>query len=183
MNIIIYNLKKAVLTSSVNLPFEIIENKVISSKSIDNILTKKYLLDTFIFYFFISLTNNLKDVYNIKNKKNIIILNSILITPLKCIYKISTYKSLISITTPNYYNYSSIILLRSITFYITLYYLNNFIDNKLIILLLSNTICFPLKLLSLNKGYNIIFDYKKIKNSIIIEILKSTFCDNILINL
>lgn len=176
---ILNNIIKTTLSTSIFIPLEMLENRVI----IESYTSNKNNIAQCFFYFFTILNINNLYVSHFTNKYYIIIY-CLTITFIKCIYKILMFKN--SISEKNYKDYflytlfTVVLFNYFIRFNKNIYFFSN-INNKFIKIMLANIICFPFKILSFKHGFYIKFNKKRIKNTIVIDILKTSIVDNILL--
>lgn len=108
---------------------------------------------------------------------------AISISPAVIYIKLQKFNSRLSIK-PIYKNFIALTIIREILFYSSLYtlYMKKFYNYLFISPLIANIIVFPMKFLIFKYSYpsiNINTDLNNIKNSAIIEIIKSTLGDSI----
>jgi len=176
---VLNNIIKTTLSTSIFIPLEILENRILIESYTTN---KKNIAQCFFYFFTISNINSLY-VSHLTNKYYIIIY-CLTITFIKCIYKIFMLKN-----TTNKKNYKNYFLYTFFTIVLFNYFVRDYqniyiftnINNNFIRIILANIICFPFKILSFKHGFYIKFDKIRIKNTIAIDILKTSIVDNILL--
>jgi hypothetical protein len=184
INPIIYRVTASTCGSLIVLPLDIISCQILYNKKFNiNINEIKFILYSAIIFCIQNTVYSL--TINIKNNILRGILSGIAATPLYYILETDKIKSRINIY-PIKYRFFLLLAIREIILYTVLY--NIIIINipfaKFIASVLANTCGFPIKFIAQKHGYpNLNIKYKYIKNIMLIEILKSSINDVIILYL